>query len=192
MEAVVQIEDQLKRIIGIEAVFLLEEADRLRLLDIELEAEKKCFMGLGLCYNSGIRDVLRCPLVFLGITTMDFDWGCQSHMILKKGEDIVGEDVYDKSRIERLKSRDDVWFLHQNFVVYKERVDFPQDIVEKKCCFELPALTSGDLAPIREGLSGYLLCFPSTPGDTFLKNRYYAGTDERGMGTVLFGFTVRE
>lgn len=192
MQTVVQIEDYLKRMKGIEAVFFLDEEDRVRLLDIEIDAEKKSFMGLGACYNSGIRDVLRCPLVFLGITDMDFQWGCGSHMILKKGEEIVGEDVYEESRIEQLKKRDDVWFLHKNFVVYKDKVDFPRDIVDKKCCFELPALTCEDRATVLDGLSDYLMCFPSPPGDTFLKDRYYGGTDERGMGTVLFGFKVRE
>jgi len=191
MEAAGTIEDLLKIIRGIEAVFLLDEEDRLRLLDIELDAEKKCFMGLGLCYNSGIREVLRCPLVFLGITTMDFDWGCQSHMILKKDEEIVGEEVYEESRIEELRKRKDVWFLHQNFVIYKDRVNFPRDIIEKQCCFELPVLTPEEPLPDPHGLGQYLSCFPSTPGDTFLKRRYYGGIDERGMGTVLFGFKVR-
>jgi hypothetical protein len=192
MEVAAHIEDYVKTIKGIEAVFPLAEEDRLRLLDIEVAAEKKCFMGLGMCYNSGIREVLRSSLVFLGITTMDFDWGCQSHMILKKGEDIVGEDVYEKSRIEELKKRKDVWFLHRNFVIYKGKVDFPRDLVEKKCCFELPALTCGDLLPVLNGFGDYLLCFPSTPGDTFLKDRYFGGADERGMGTVLFGFKIRQ
>ena len=74
-EAVDKIEDFLRRTRGIEAVLCLQEEDRLRLMDIETEAEKKAFMGLGMCYNSGIRDVLRCPLVFVCITSMDFDWG---------------------------------------------------------------------------------------------------------------------
>ena len=99
MEVADKIEDLLKETRGIEAVFRLTEEDRLHLLDVEIAAEKKAFMGLGMCYNSGIRDVLRCPLVFVCITTMDFGWGCQAHMILKKGDEIVGEEVLDDSLI---------------------------------------------------------------------------------------------
>ncbi len=191
MEAVDKIEDFLRRTRGIEAVFCLQEEDRLRLMDIETDAEKKAFMGLGMCYYSGIRDVLRCPLVFVCITSMDFDCGCQAHMILKKGEEIVGEEVLEESQIDRLKKQKDAWFLHKNFVIYRDKVDFPQDLVEKKCCFETPALTSEELAPGLHDVERYVCCFPSSPGDIFLKQRYYGAQDERGTGTILFGFNVQ-
>jgi hypothetical protein len=174
---------------GINAAFPLDEADRFRLLEIEIEGEKKAFMGLGMCYNSGIRDVLRCPVVIVAITAMDFDWGCQSHLILKKGDEVVGEEVTDSSRIEELATQTNVFFLHKNFVIYKNKVDFPRDVVEKKCCFELPALTSEECLPGLREWGDYLFCFPSTQGDIFLKKKYYEEKDEWGTGTVLFGFT---
>jgi hypothetical protein len=188
VEIEAKIEECLRNIKGIEAVFLLEDADRFRLLDIETDAEKKAFMGLGMCYNSGVREVLRCGPVFVGITTMDFDWGCQAHLLLKKGDEIVGEEVIDGSRIDDLKGRENVWFLHKNFAIYKDRVDFPQDLVDKKCCFEMPCLTPDEpLLNLPEGWEP-VLCTPSTAGDIFLKRTYYQGRDERGTGTVLFGF----
>jgi hypothetical protein len=183
-----RIVEYLLRIKGIRAVFRLDEEDRLRLLDVETAAEKKAFMGLGMCYNSGIRDVLRCDMVFVGITGMDFDWGCQSHIILKKGEEIVGEEVLDEARIEKLKERKDVWFLHKNFVIYKDSCSFPEDLVAKRCCFELPALTSEGAIPGLEQFGDTVFCFPSTAGDVFLKERYYDAKDERGTGTAVFGF----
>ena len=137
---------------GIQEAFVLEEGDRFRLLEIETEAEKKAFMGLGMCYNSGIREVLRLPVVIVAITNMDFDWGCQAHILLKKGEEIVGEEVRDTTRIQELEKDENVWFLHKNFVIYKDKVDFPNDIVEKKCCFELPALTQNSPPLIFENL----------------------------------------
>jgi hypothetical protein len=173
---------------GIDAVFALEEADRFQLLEIEIEEEKKAFMGMGMCYNSGIRDVLRCPVVMVAITTMDFSWGCQSHLILKKGDEVVGEEISDPARIHELAGRTNVFFLHKNFVIYKDKVDFPRDVVEKRCCFELPALTSEECLPGLEDLGDYLFCFPSTRGDVFLKLKYYEEKDEWGTGTVLFGF----
>jgi hypothetical protein len=173
---------------GIEDAFILEAEDRFRLLEIETRAEKKAFMGLGLCYNSGIREVLRCPTVILAITTMDFDWGCQSHVVLKKGDEIVGEEVKRPERIQELEEQANVFFLHKNFVIYKDKVDFPRDVVEKKCCFELPALTEEDCFPSLQGCGSYCFCFPSTPGDVFLKKQYYGEKDEWGTGTVLFGF----
>ena len=183
--------DCLRTIKGILAAFALEQADRFQLLDIETEAEKKAFMGMGMCYNSGIREVLRTRLVFLAITTMEFEWGCQAHMLLKKGDDVVGEEVRDQSRIEDLEKQPNVFFLHRNFVIYKDRVDFPGDIVAKKCCFELPALTTEECLPGLEEFGDYIFCFPSTVGDVFLKKRYFDEKDEWGTGTVLFGFNDR-
>lgn len=177
-----------KCIKGIEDAFVLQEADRFTLLDIELEAEKKSFMGMGLTYNSGIREVLRRPVVVVAITTMDFEWGCQSLLVLKKEDEIVGEEVTDPARIADLEKRPDVHFLHRNFVIYKDRVCFPQDIVEKKCCFELPCVETDGSSLGLEHLGPCVYCFPSTPGDVFLKEKYYGGLDERGTGTVLFGF----
>jgi hypothetical protein len=173
---------------GIDAAFTLDEADRFQLLDIEVEAEKRAFMGMGMCYNSGIRDVLRCPVVIVAITTMDFEWGCQSHLLLKKGDEVVGEEINDPLRIEELAGRENVFFLHKNFVIYKDKVDFPRDVVEKKCCFELPALTSETCLPGLQEWGDYLFCFPSTRGDVFLKMKYYEEKDEWGTGTVLLGF----
>jgi hypothetical protein len=40
---------------GYEDVFTLDEADRFQLLEIEIGAKRSLFMGMGLCYNSGIR-----------------------------------------------------------------------------------------------------------------------------------------
>jgi hypothetical protein len=74
-------------------------------------------------------------------------------------------------------------------VIYKDKVDFPRDVVEKKCCFELPALTAEKALPDLGELGDYIFCFPSTHADVFLKNRYYEEKDEWGTGTVLFGFT---
>ena len=173
---------------GIDAAFALDDADRFQLLDIEVAAEKKAFMGMGKCYNSGIRDVLRCPVVIIAITTMEFEWGCQSHLLLRKDDEIVGEEIRDLPRIEKLEGQSNVFFLHKNFVIYKDKVDFPRDVVEKRCFFELPALTSDESLPGLQEWGDYVFCFPSTPGDVFLKKRYYEDRDEWGTGTVLFGF----
>lgn len=188
MQADDKILARVRSINGIEAAFVLDQPDRFQLLDIETDSEKKAFMGMGLCYNTGIRDVLRCPVVVVAITTMDFSWGCQAHMVLKKGDEIVGEEVRDPSQIQNLENQPNVTFLHKNFVIYKDKVDFPRDIVEKRCCFELPALVPDESMTALEGAGNCLLCFPSTPGDVFLKKRYYGERDEWGSGTVLFGF----
>ncbi|RLC08264.1 MAG: hypothetical protein DRI57_24340 [Deltaproteobacteria bacterium] len=189
MHAGEKILTSLKRVRGIEEVFLLEEAERFGLFDIEVAAEKKAFMGMGKTYNSGIREVLVCPLRIVCITTVDFEWGCQSHMLLKKDDRIVGEEVWDLNQIRELEKRPDVHFLHRNFVIYTAKVNFPQDVVQKRCYFEYPAIPPGkDVAAALPADAECLLCYPSTAGDIFLKKALYDGRDERGTGTVVLGF----
>jgi hypothetical protein len=173
---------------GFQDAFLLEDADKMALYDIEIEAEKKAFMGLGKTYNSAIREVLACPVIVLGITTMDLQWSCQTHMRLMKDDEIAGEEVWDPNKIKELEKRADVYFLHKNFVIYKGKVNFPSDVVQKRCYFEYPPLHLDKEIPDFSGKLECIACFPSTPGDIYLKNVYYEGADTKGTGTVLLGF----
>jgi hypothetical protein len=184
--------ESMKSIKGLQVVFLMAEEVKFQLLEVETDAEKRAFMGLGMCYNSGVREVLRRPIVLAVITNMDFDWGCQAHMVLKKDDVVVGEEVLESKRIEELEKRDNILFLHKNFVIYKDKVNFPTDLVENKCCFDLPALTLYDEYPQLRQFGDHIVCFPSSVGDIFLKKAYYGGVDERGMGTALFGFKLKE
>lgn len=174
-----------KSIEGIDDVFLLDEAQRFKLFEIEIEAEKKAFMGMGKTYNSGIREVMKCPTVICCITNMGFDWGCESHMLMMKEDEIVGEEIYDVNKIKELEKRPDVKFLHKNFVVYTAKVNFPRDIVEKICYFEYPALATEK--EIDGSIFECLACYPSTAGDVYLKTVLYEKKDERGTGTILYG-----
>jgi hypothetical protein len=127
-------------------------------------------------------------MVYVALTSMDFDWGCDSQLLMKKGREIVGEEVREQAKIERLSANKNVWFMHKNFVVYKDRVSFPRDVMKKACHFEIPChealwLQQGQGRQMGTAVYG---C-PSTPTDVFLKTRYFEGRDDRGSGTVLVG-----
>jgi len=180
----------LNKVKGIVKAGPFSNDDLRRALDIEQSAEKKAFMGLGSVVNTGVREVLNCELIYVALTNMNFAWGCHPSLVLKKGRDLVGEEVQDKKRIAELSTRKDVWFMHQNFVVYKDRVSFPQDLMKKICHFEIPGLPA-DWCRLEE--DGAFECHsiiyanPSGSCDVFLKERYFDGTGEKGLGTVLVG-----
>lgn len=176
----------LNRLKGVVKTAVLDDALCHRLYHIELAAEKKAFMGMGRVFNSGIREVLASPLVLVCFTNRDYHWGCHSHMVLKKEDEIVGEEVHDPHRIRLLKQRADVWFLHRNFVIYKGRVDFPRDVVEKRCFFEYPAVRPDSEGRMPDTVD-YLVSYPTVPGDLFLKETLYDKRDDHGLGTALYG-----
>jgi hypothetical protein len=174
---------------GIEDVRPLLEQDRARVLEIEEEAQEKSFMGLGIVINMGVKAVLDCELVYVARTSMGFEWGEYPSLIMKKGQEIVGEEISDKERIARVQKEKDVWLMGGTFVVYKDKVEFPHDILKKVCHFETP------LIPVkwciieddRFQCHDLIFCNPTTPCDLFLKQEYFGGNDEAGSGTILVG-----
>ncbi|GAB4279004.1 MAG: hypothetical protein Kow0092_34790 [Deferrisomatales bacterium] len=181
--------DALEQVKGIQAARPVAPDDVEKIEEIERDAEARSLMGLGKVVNSGIREVVRCPALYAALTDMEFDWGDHSSLLLKKGNRVVGQEVRDERRIAALKARTDVWFLHRNFVVYKERIAFPQDIMKKICHFEIPCLPADWCRVEDPRLEGHAIVYanPSPPCDRFLKETYFDGQDERGLGTILVG-----
>jgi len=167
--------------------FLFE--DRQKILDIEQDAENRSLMGLGKVVNTGVREVLTCDHVYVALNNMDFDWGCHATLVLIKDDEVVGEEVRDEGVIATLRNKKNVWFMHRNFVVYKDKINFPQDIMKKICHFEIPWLPA-EWCTVENGTfqcHSIIYGNPSTPSDVFLKDQYFMGLDERGLGTILVG-----
>lgn len=177
---------------GIVATKTLRNADRDKVLEIEERAGKQAFMGLGCVVNTGVALVLSCQPVFVCLTDMTFDWGCQSALILTKEGRLAGEEIRDESRLTHLQEDPNAWFMHPNFVIYKDRIDFPRDLMRNRCRFEIPALPADwwvwrDEIPHVERWSA----MPATPSDLFLKKRYFDVPKGDGFGTVLVGARPR-
>jgi hypothetical protein len=179
----------LSKVKGIRKASPLPNDDYQKVLSLEEEAEKKSLMGLGKVINTGVREVLACDTSYVALTTMEFDWGCNATLILKKGEDIVGEEVRDEETIEKLSKDKNVWFMHKNFVIYKDKISFPQDIMKKICHFEIPCLPAEWCLLEKDKYQCHAIIFanPSTLCDIHLKETYFNGIDEQGLGTILLG-----
>ena len=183
-----------KQVQGIVEVFRVSDEDRDRILDIEQDAEDRSLMGLGKVINSGVRKVLNDEFLYVALTDMKFEWGCHSSLVLKKGNEVVGQEIRDKEEIERLTGKENVWFMHRNFVVFKDKISFPGDIMKKICHFEIPG-HSGEWCQPEHGsftCSSAVYANPATPCDVFLKEKYFKGIDERGLGTVLIGINLEK
>jgi len=163
--------------------------DRQKILALEKDAEKRALMGFGKVINMGVADVMDCDLVYVALDNMDFDWGCHPVLVLKRGEEIVGEEIRDEKRIAALSSQKNAWFMHSNFVVYKDRISFPRDLSQNLCYFELPSIPCDWLVldPEEFRYKRAIFCNPATPADIYLKQTYFQSKDERGLGTILVG-----
>ena len=182
----------LKNVKGIVKAGPFSNDDCQKMLDIEQEAEKKAFMGLGNVVNAGVREVLTYEFIYVALTNMDFDWGCHASLVLKKDDQVVGEEVRDKNLIAELEQQQNVWFMHRNFVIYKDKVSFPKDIMQKVCYFEIPCIPA-DWCTIDEKVircSAVFYSNPSPLSDVFLKENYFKNIDDKGLGTILIGAEI--
>ena len=179
----------LKRVRGISEVLPLNDQDRLRIQEVENEAQERSLMGLGKVVNDGVIEVLNRPLVLAALTTMEFDWGLRPSLVLKKGPVLVGEEVRDPDRLSELGRNEDAWFMHENFVIYKSRMSFPRDLLTKDCFFEIPWYPAewDELEGLGSGEPPMIYGFVSPPADAFLKEKYFPTAEEKGMGTILIG-----
>jgi len=177
----------LEKVKGIVKACPFASEDRRKIMDIEEDAEKRSLMGLGQVINVGVREVLKCDPVYVALNNMNFDWGCHATLVLKKGDEVVGAEVRDEELIARLSKQKNVWFMHKNFVVYKDKMSFPQDIMKKICYFEIPCLPAEWCLVEDDSFqcNSIIYANPCTPSDIYLKEQYFNGTDEKGCGTIL-------
>ncbi|UCF89798.1 MAG: hypothetical protein JSW39_15985 [Desulfobacterales bacterium] len=179
----------LSKVKGLRNSCALRDEHRLLILAKEQEAEERSLMGLGKVINTGVREILQSERIYVALTNMDFDWGCNATLVLKKGDEVVGEEVRDEAVIAELSTRKNVWFLHKNFVVYKDKISFPRDIMQNICHFEIPCLPAHFCFVDNRQLHCHSILYanPSTLCDLFLKEHYFKGRDEKGLGTILVG-----
>ena len=179
----------LTKVKGIVEASPFSSEDHQEIIDIEQDAENRSLMGLGKVVNTGMREVLNCDLIYVALNNMDFDWGCHATLVLIKHDEVVGEEVRDEGVIAGLRNKKNVWFMHKNFVVYKDKINFPQDIMKKICHFEIPWLPAEWCTVETDTFRCHSIIYanPCTPSDVFLKDQYFSGLDERGLGTILVG-----
>lgn len=183
----------LKKVKGLVDASPLANEDIPQVLASEDDVEKRSLMGLGKVVNTGVREVLRRDLIYVALTNMDFDWGCHPSLILKKGDQVVGEEIRDKETLAKLSQQENVWFMHEKFVIYKDKISFPKDIMDKTCRFEIPCLPA-EWSAIDKGRDQYqtnIFATTAAPGDVFLKKQYFNAINEKGLGTILIGVKLK-
>jgi hypothetical protein len=193
-----QVTQNLRNIKGILLSYSIPKNDCREILTLEDESEKKSLMGMGKVINIGVRKVMHFASVYVALTSLEFNWGQCSSLILKKGDQLVGEDIYDEAVLAELAISPNSWFLHKNFVIYKDRISFPKDIEQKNCHFEIPGTSVDWLSDCTKDDIHFNVWYgnPSRFCDAhlkekyfsdYLKEKYFNGINEQGLGTILVG-----
>ena len=169
----------LKGIEGVICVKELTEEEKSEVLRLEEEAEKSVLMGLCRGINIGVREALKKRKVFACASDRSFKWPQSSYIKIVCGEEVIGEDVNDQARLERLKSEGNI--VAGTLIFYRDKMRLFRDRRDETMVQILP-LEMGEIHGKKAVVGS-----PSPPADLFLKSRMKVDTELSGLGTILIG-----
>ena len=181
--------DKLRQCQGVLAVKALSEQEKQRISDVECEAENKIVYGMCRSLNQGVRESLeRDFTVAMIIQTSEFQYPHHPYMNIVCREQVVGELVRDKEKIDELRKDPGNVFLWDNFVVNMKKL--PRDPKRRR---EM-RLVYVPREPLQlrgsEDIGNVVFGTPSTEGDALIKNMLDFRSNDIVVGTCLVGFDV--
>lgn len=137
--------------------------------------------------NRGLEECLKREYLLLLLKNRNFRCAPNPTVLLMtdKGR-ILGRELISKQEKEEYQCRDDVYFLSQDFVMFKINRGSMRSGSEKQL-FILPSIPFPELDLI-DGFENVVSCSPSTEGDHYLKNKYNYPHDPN-LATILVGFS---
>ena len=176
----------LRGIKGIVDVERLNDEDRAEILNLEQRAEQILMMGLAKTVNRGLRDAIDRDVTYAAIHDPDLRHPPGPTVIWVRGEEIIGEEVWDKAIIEKLKNRGDVLFIGEGFILYAEKIRRMQ---KTEVTVVFPSLPVPELQSI-DKIESVVSATLSAPADLHVKRKLGWSTTDPKIGTILIGFNL--
>lgn len=186
MVTVDQVADGLRRLKGVRVVALLTEQDKVRVLEVEDEANRKVLLGLGRGDNRGLREALGRGVSLVLITDVEFEWPKGPGVLLMWGGELLGRDVDDPVELEMFRCRKDV-VVSGNFVFFRDKMPSGRGLAAEPPVVVFPSKPfpwlEGEFG-VRDAVMG----FPCPLSDVFLKRLFDVSVEDRSLGTAIVGF----
>jgi len=176
---------------GVIAVKILSEEEKKEILNAESKAEEKIVFGMCKSLNKGVREAVRREFaVAMVIQTSDFQYPHHPYMIMVCGDQVLGELVEDRKKIEELRKNLITSFCGRTFVVYMKKIPRNREEREKIRLIYLPRkpVQLRGIPYIRDSVFGT----PSTPCDMLIKKMLAIQSQDITIGTCLIGFNIHE
>jgi hypothetical protein len=170
---------------GIMDVRYLDKKYFNEILRLETIVEKS---SIGIkCFNEGLREVLKRQIVLAIAHLPNLRHPPEPIILWKAGEEIVGEEVWEDEKIERLKKDSNIIFLGKNFILYKDKLIHLRK-VEHMLVY--PPVRFPELEKI-ELIKDSVSVTVSTLTDIYIKERMGWNVNDPKIGTVLIGFNIK-
>jgi len=174
---------------GVIATKLLSETEKAEILDVESRVEERIVFGMCKSLNSGMREALQREFTLaMVIQTVEFEYPHHPYMIMSCGDQVVGELIYDKKKVEELRTTPTNLFLWENFVIYIKKIPRnPKERGEMRLVYLPRKPIQLEAVPfVKDGVFGT----PSTEGDALIKRVLAIQSKEPVIGTCLVGFGI--
>jgi len=171
---------------GVVQVMVLEDVQKKSLLEIEGRNEEKRFMGMCKTYNKAARDAMsRAHTLAILIRGGQFKTIPFPRMRMMYKDELVGEELYDKDKIETFKKDSKNVFLWENFVIFMRK--FPQDRAEYERIMIIHT-PSEEIPKDTSGFGNLVMGEPCAESDQTIKEWFGFKSQEGIFGTILVGF----
>ncbi|MDD1769557.1 MAG: hypothetical protein LUO79_00575 [Methanomassiliicoccales archaeon] len=169
--------DLVSGIKGVRHAFALDNGTRGRLIEIETKVRGTLDIS---CRNEGVKQCLLRRHVVVIIKDKRFRPPPEPTVMLV-GDDglVMGEEIFAHQR-EEYKTKDNVMFLSEDFVVYLDRKP------KAKECFLMPPVSFPEVEAL-EGTKNVVSCSPSAPADMFLRKAHGLKDDPK-FASVMVGW----
>ena len=167
---------------GVLEVRQLSNEDILQIIDMESQRAKE----LVPVFNEGIQECFKRDFCFVIFKKGYFRVPPTPTVLLTFDGEILGHDVFTSEDKEKFRNDEDVMFLSDDFVIFKD-VLHNYNLEKGNEYFVLPPVPFPELDPFN--LDDVVSSSPSTSSDEYLKNKYSYG-DDSSIATILVSFNI--
>jgi len=170
---------------GVLSVQILSKENKEELLKIEAFCNDDIIPVI----NEGLNECLSREFCLVMFKTSEFRIPPEPTVILKTDTGrILGQEIISIEDKEDYMDHDDVIFLSNNFILFKQDNIGSRNIKEKQQ-FILPPIPFPELNGVN-GIFDVVSGTPSTKGDEYIKNSYDYPQDPK-IATILIGFSKK-
>jgi hypothetical protein len=176
----------IKKLKGVLEVQKLSDGDRETILFMESRREGNVVPVV----NEGLKECLKRDFCLALLKNENFRSATVPTVLLitDKGR-ILGRELFSPEEKERYQYRGDVYFLSEDFVLFKPNKALDRALNEKEF-FVLPPVPFPELEGLDE-VSEVISCSPSAMGDAYLKNEYGYPQDPL-IASIIVGFSINK
>jgi len=174
-----QTEEVLRNLKGIVGVTRLTEEDKKEAARLEKEADEGVLMGICKGINLGLFEALEKKNVFACISDETMVWPKESYVLILCGSELVGQDVYDETKLQEMKNRGEI--VAGNLVFYRNKMNmFKEHKSETRVhllAMQIPELKA----------CGAIVASPSPPVDIFIREKFGLDPQDSKLGSIIVG-----